>query len=270
MANLSKSDARLLIEAADQERTTPFKEVMASGNAADLKMLYMAHSDSVCGESCAPHKHLACFVGLIQRLSNGDADRLMEIMSFFQKASGTLKEKYFDTCVHFNKTAIHQERRETPVNTGKILDLINQKLGRGNGSGMPPGIADFLKMLVQNGANVVSSGSGESGIGIGVGPDGAEFLIMISGNEIVVRGDTQPPDTALQELLSERIPNFSMNNYRVRRVDSNGEPLEGEKFEPMQPGYEKVDFDSIEEKVPQGAVESFGDMMARLKAMKGS
>jgi hypothetical protein len=266
MANLSKSDARLLIEAADEDSTAPFKQVMGSGNAADLKMFYMAHSDSLCGETCPMHKHLACFVGMVQRLSNSDADRLMEIMDFFQKARGTLKEKYFDTCVHFNKTAARHERREPKTDASKIMNLINEKLGRGNGG--PPGIADFLKMLLQNGASVSGSNEQSSGIGIGVGPDGAEFLIMVSGNEIVIRGDVQPPESALNKLLSEQIPNFSMSNYRIRRVDSNGEPLEGEKSQPMQPGFEKVDLDSIEDKVPQGAVESFGDMMARLKAMK--
>jgi hypothetical protein len=231
--NLSRADARLLLRAAAYDDPLMFQELVDDNDNPALERFFLAHSRMRCtGNGCGESRHISCFLTLIQKLAGGDESRLIEVINYFVAAQGTESEKYIKTC-------------ETWATVSKTV--------------LPDISADFMEILATLlGVNVnnkdVLTGKGRA-------PNGDKYTIIINGFEIVVRGDTQPPDDILTELLKDRIKNYDPKIYRVRRVNSRGELLQ-----PLIPGFDKIDLDV---EVPEGKLgSSFSEMIDRINAMK--
>lgn len=244
MASLSNSDLSILAQAATDRNTSVFRDMMdrRDGSGDSLKDFFEGHAISSC-ENDPPHTHMKSFIGMLNAACEGEGERLREVLDFFETTRGSLKERHDATLEKF-----------------QVMELPR---------GIPEPIAALLSLLLGGGKSVAPANSGtHQGVGIGFGPRGREdqYIVRVSGSEVVVQGDYQPPEDMLIAALTDRVPGFSKETFRIRRVKSDGSPVDP----PMMAGMNFDDEEKIEVPADTLVAESFSDMMARIKSMKAN
>jgi hypothetical protein len=228
---ISIADAKTLVSTDD---TAVFREVM--DRTVALQQLFKGHTGKTCVD-CAPHKHMPCFINYVHILSDKNPYRLLEIVDYFMEIKGGIKERYVEATEKYSKTS--EAFRQ--IEAAEEMPMPP----------MPKAVEDLIRGIM------------------GALPSGGrhKLAIMVSPTEIIVKGDDQPSDEQLDQVLSAHVPMYKPGKFKVTRVDENGKPFNtGPVF--VSPMMKLVDIDSIEDKVKAQPLEETGtDFIARM--MKG-
>ena len=256
MPNLiSIQDANLIARSSSHDI---YKEVM--GRATVVKYFFMGHSNSACiGNGCRPQKHMGCFIELMHNMCQGNGNKVVEVLEFFNKCTGTMSENAIETRIKYeNKSVENVATRNDPSdeNNGPVGFLQNLMKMLAGGGGIVGGRGEFVNPL-----------------------NGARISVLVSDQEIIIKGDNQPSDKEIYEMLTNvGIPYQSIRNHKIRRVDSHGTSMDVPDVDPaLDEWFSKfgdkdlvgLDLNALDKQVTDVVKdESFSDMLARLKSMK--